>query len=185
MRKILILTLLSAFACISILAAREPLKNATCLYGYHTYIKETLNSIQADGTAILEGTQVRGLTRINGILKAKASTLHALQVNGQAELNNCLITNGTSINGFLDADKTEFQQGLSIASQKVILRGSTADSLTIREVKGFTGKQVVYLRNGTVITGPIVFESGNGELWVSLSSKISEDLVSGGQIYRK
>jgi hypothetical protein len=185
MKNMLIVATLFLFACTNYVGAREPLKNATCIYGYHNYVNESLHSIEANGTAIMEETEVAGLVQVNGFLKAEESTMHSLKVNGQTELHNCLITNSTTINGLLDAEKTQFQNGLSIASQKIILRGCTVDSLTIRKLKEYAGKQVVYLRSGTVVTGTIIFESGKGELWISLNSKVADSQVSGAQIYRR
>lgn len=154
-------------------------------YGYQKYGKESLDSIHGNGTVILEGTKVSGLVQVNGNLKAEESAINSLQVNGQADLQNSVVANAAIINGSLTADNTKFQKNLSVASQKIVLRMCTVDSLTIREVGGYVGKQIVDLRSGTNITGPIVVESGNGEIWISSNSEISETLVTGAHVYRK
>jgi len=154
-------------------------------YGYQKYGEETMDSVQGNGMVILEGTKVLGLVQVNGSLNAEESAIDSLQINGKTELRNCLITNTASINGSLTADNTKFQKELSVASQKIILRMCSLKSLTIREVTGFTGAQVVDLRSGTRVSGPIVVEAGNGEIWISSNSEISLDQVSGAKVYKK
>lgn len=189
MKKMFLLVILSAIAnSHSIHGAEseiESMNRSNYDYGYQKYGKETLSSIHGNGTVILEGTKISGLVQVNGNLKAEKSAINSLQVNGQTDLHDCVITNTTIVNGSLNADKTKFQNALSVASQKIVLRKCTVDTLTIREVSGYTGNQIVDLRSGTRVTGPIVVESGKGEIWISSNSEISEAQVSGAQVYRQ
>lgn len=183
MKKMFFLAMLSAiFTSYSIHGAENMNKSN---YGYQKYGKETLDSIQGNGTVILEGTKILGLVQVNGSLKAEESAINTLQVNGQTDLHNCVIANTTTINGSLNADNTKFKNILSVASQKIVLGMCTVDSLTIREVQGYTGTQIIDLRSGTKVIGPISVESGNGEIWISSNSEISEAQVSGAQVFRK
>ena len=154
-------------------------------YGCQKYENETVSSIQANGAVILDGTKVLGDVQINGSLNAEESEINTLQVNGQAELDNCVISDTTIINGSLNANNTKFQENLSVASQKIVLKMCSVNSLIVREVSGYMGTQIVDLRSGTNVTGSIIVESGNGEIWISSNSKISETLVSGAQVYKK
>lgn len=132
----------------------------------------------------LEGTEILGTVSVNGSLNAEESAIGSLQVNGQVDLKNCLINNTTTINGSLNAVNTKFQKELSVTSQKIILGTCSIDTLIVREVKGYDGTQVIDLRSGTKVTGPIIVESGNGEIWLSSNSEIS-DRVSEAKVYRK
>lgn len=179
------LSLLS-FLIVSHIYGQENLKKGSNMnYGNQKYENETIDSILVNGIATLEGTKVLGLVQVNGNLTAEKSFINSLQVNGGVKLNNCLIINRASINGSLTADNTRFEKELSIASQKITLKMCTLESLTVREMIGFTGIQIVDLRGGTQVTGPIIFESGQGEVWISTSSKISTDQVTGAQVYKK
>lgn len=184
MKRVFFLVMLLTFANSYSMHGVENM-NKSNYNGYQKYGKESLDSIQGNGTVILEGTKVSGLVQVNGSLKAEESAINCLQVNGQTELRNCVITSTTIVNGSLNADNTKFQNTLSVASQKIVLRMCTVDSLTLREVNGYKGKQIVDLRSGTNVTGPIVVESGNGEIWISSNSEISETQVSGAEVYRK
>lgn len=162
----------------------EKFNKSTYNYGYQRYGKETIDSIQANGSVTLEGTKVLGILAVNGSLNAEESAVGSLQVNGQVDLKSCLINNTAIINGSLNAENTKFQKELSVASQKITLRTCSVDSLIVREVSGYDGVQIIDLRSGTKISGPIVVESGNGEIWLSSNSEIS-DQVNGAKVLRK
>lgn len=72
-----------------------------------------------------------------------------------------------------------------MTSDKVILTRCSLKSLIVRRSLGHSGIQVIDLRDGTHVSGPIVVESGNGEIWISSNSEISIDQVSGAQVYTK
>ena len=153
-------------------------------YGYQKYGKETVDSIHANGSVTLKRKTVLGPISVNGSLYAEESAIASLAVNGSAEIKNTVIEGKTVINGLLNADNTQFNKELSVASQKIILRTCSVDSFVVREVNGYDGIQVIDLRSGTRVTGPIIVESGNGEVWLSSNSEISGQ-VSGAKVYRK
>jgi hypothetical protein len=185
MKKMFFLAMLSAISTSYCAHGIEGLNKANYTYAHQQYGKETVDSIHVNGRVILEGTKILGLVQVNGSLQAKESAIHSLQINGQSDLHNCVVTNTTTINGSLNADHTKFQNALSVASEKIVLERCTVDSLTVRKVQGYTGTQVVDLRDGTKIIGPITVESGNGEIWISSNSEISEAQVSGALVFRK
>lgn len=183
MKKLYFLVLLSAISMSCNICGAENMNNFD--FGYQKYGKETVNSIQGNGSVVLEETKVLGHVQVNGSLKADESLINSLQVNGQADLNNCVIADTTIINGSLTANNTKFQQELSVASQKIVLRMCSVDSLTVREVSGYTGTQVIDLLSGTNVIGSITVESGKGEIWVSSNSEIQSTQVFGAQVYKK
>lgn len=184
MNKIYILALISSLTVFSKGYGIDKMNKHCYNYGYQKYGKETIDTIQANGSVLLDGTKVLGLVFVNGSLIAEESAFGSIQVNGQVDLKNCLISTTTTINGSLNADNTKFQKELSVASQRITLRTCSVESLIVREVQGYDGVQVIDLRSGTKITGPIIVESGNGEIWLSSNSEIS-DKVSGAKVYRK
>lgn len=157
-------------------------------YGYNLgsqkYDKETIDSVHGNGSVILEGTHVRGLVIVNGSLSAEEAVIGELQVNGQVEMKNCVVNKTSFINGSLNADNTKFQDELSVAAQKIVLRSCLMNALTLREVGGYDGVQVIDLRSGSRVNGPITVESGNGEVWLSSGSEISHEIV-GAKVIKK
>lgn len=184
MKKIYLLAVISALTIFSKSYGVDKMNESSYSYGYQKYGKETVDVIQANGGVVLEGTKVLGLVSVNGSLNAEESAIGSIQVNGQVDLKNCLINNETTINGSLNADNTKFQKELSVASQRITLRTCSVESLIVREVQGYDGVQVIDLRSGTKVTGPIVVESGNGEIWLSSNSEIS-DQIGGAKVFRK
>ncbi|MEN9655082.1 MAG: hypothetical protein RL235_1194, partial [Chlamydiota bacterium] len=47
----------------------------------------------------------------------------------------------------------------------------------------FKGKQIIELRQGTKVTGPITFESGKGEVQLYPGATVKE-VIGGGVVYR-
>ncbi len=184
MRKNYFSVFLTMLAFANIGYGVEKMNKVNQNYGYQTYEKETVESIQANGSVILDGTKVLGIIQVNGSLDADEAAIGSLQVNGQVNLKNSLISDNAIINGSLNADNTKFQKELSIATQKFTLRTCTVESLIVREVIGYEGAQIIDLRSGTKITGPIVVESGKGEIWLSSNSEVSGQ-VTGAKVYKK
>ena len=138
MKKVFFLVMLSATTSSHSIQGVESINKSTYNYGYQKYGKESLDSIQANGSVILEGTKVTGLVKVNGSLNAEESAIKSLQVNGslyaeesaikslqvngQADLQNCVFTSTATINGSLNADNTKFESELLVASQKIVLR---------------------------------------------------------------
>lgn len=151
-------------------------------YGYeekNTYGKEVVDSINVNGSLFLDGTKVRSV-QLNGYLEAKGALVDHLEVNGQVNLKNCQVNEGI-INGLLTAENSKFQKELSVASQKVVLVQCNVENLTIKEVHGFDGVQIIDLRNGTKVHGKVVVESGKGEVWLSSNSEVN-GVIEGAKI---
>lgn len=184
MSKFIFLSAMSAFSIFMKGYAGDNLCNYS--YGDQKYGKVTVDTIQGNGKIELEGTKVVDLVVVNGSLNAVESNINILQVNGQVQLTNCLVKNTANISGLLNAHNTEFQKELSVASQKIVLKNCSVDSLTVRALNGYDGKQVVELRGKTIVTGPIIVESGDGEIWgFSECEILDQDQIQGAIIIKK
>lgn len=155
-------------------------------YGCQKYGKETVDNIYANGCVLMEGTTILNLVFVNGSLNADESTINRLEVNGQVDLKNCIVNNNSIVNGSLNADNTQFQKELSVSSQKVTLTSCSVDTLKVSKVNGYDGKQIVELRGTTKIVGPIIMESGKGEIWSCSECEILDrDQIHGAIIIKK
>lgn len=153
-------------------------------YGVRVYQKETIPSISINGSLVLEGTKVSGPTCVNGSLRADESALATMEVNGQASLKNCSLSGEAFINGSISADNTKFNGGLSVAAQKISLSGCSVLSVRIRKIESYDALQVLELRSGTRIEGPIVFDAGEGEVWLCSNSAVIGEVI-GGKVIKK
>ena len=137
-----------------------------------------------NGSTTLDGTSLSGEITVNGSFTASKAVLNSLEVNGQVTLKKCSVSGETVINGGLVATATKFGGEVSIASPKVSFDGCSVASLRVRGGLFLTGRQIVELRGGTHIDGPVVVESGNGEIWVFSGSKVLGS-VEGAQVIQK
>lgn len=183
--KIKCLMFMYAFCITSTLQGTNYPKSLHANYGAQHYNKETVDSVSCNGSVSLEETEVKETVQVNGNLSAEDSTIGSLQINGNTSLENCIIKKPSTVNGSLTAVNTSFNKNLAVASEKIVLKKCSLDSLTIKKVGGFSGIQVADLRDGTTLTGYIVFESGKGEIWVSRNNTLSDSQVKGATIVLK
>lgn len=141
------------------------------------YGNEVLDSLSATGSVCLNGTTVTGQTVITGSLRAVGASLNSLKVSDRAWLKDCIVTNGAEIGGRFGARNTRIQNGLTCSGRKVVLKGCTVDSITIKNCVGCNGLQIVILQAGTIVTGDIVFEGGNGLVQISPDSHVDGTII--------
>lgn len=176
--------LFAAICCLGAIVVHGGVLHCSEGYGMCNYKKETLESINVNGSANLDETKVLGRTVVNGSLSANESSMNTLQVNGQAQLKDCSISGEAIINGALSADNTTFDGEISAASQRITLEGCSVASIRMRETASYSRPQVVELRRGTKVSGSITVESGNGEVWLFSDSQVAGEVV-GAKVIRK
>ena len=77
-----------------------------------------------------------------------------------------------------------FQKNITLLTQKAVFTASKLEGITVRKDGACKGKQVLELKQGTIVNGPIVFESGKGEVVIYPGSQVLGS-VTGGKIVRK
>lgn len=151
--------------------------------GVGNYGEETIDSVQGEGLVKLSGTRVEDL-HVNGSLVSKDAKLGSLIILGEANLRDTTVSGSTDIIGFLQTHGSHFQKNLSVCTQKAIFTRTKIESLTVRKEPSYKGKQIIELKQGSVVHGPIHFESGKGEVQIDASSRI-EGKVTGGKVIRR
>ncbi len=151
-------------------------------FGLTSYGAITLDSLKSAGLLKLNGTSVAAL-QVKGSLIAKDATIGSLEIFGEANLSNSTVEKTSSIFGTLQATHAIFLQPLTLQTRKATFTASKLDSIRIQSNEDRKGKQVLELRQGTEVNGPIVFESGNGEVHVSRNSHLFGP-VTGGKILK-
>ncbi|MBS0656272.1 MAG: hypothetical protein JSR46_10880 [Verrucomicrobia bacterium] len=152
--------------------------------GFAHYGKETVSSLSVNGSLTLDGTRIKGLLEVNGKLDAQDATIGSIDVNGSVHLANCQVSGKTAVNGFFSATSSQFQDEITVSSQKVALNDSTAPSIVVRQIKWLPGTQTVELSHNSKIAGNITFESGKGKVILSDGSIVSGSVI-GGEVENK
>ncbi len=161
----------------------DPLPKAE-IVGRNAYGAETLDSLQATGLIKLQGTSIANSIRLTGSLISQNAKIGTLDIIGEANLTDTTIQHGGTVLGSLQAVRSTFLQPLTILSQKVLFTASRVESLIIRQDASFKGKQIVELKQGTIISGSIHFESGKGEVIIFPGCQVL-GTVTGGKIVKK
>lgn len=164
---------------IATLFAAEPKIGGSGNYG-----SETVESIQGTGLVRLNGTSITNEVQVNGSLIAQNAHIGTLDIMGEANLTGTIVKNGGTIMGSLQAIRSTFEQSITILAQKAVFTASRLEGITVQQDSGFKGKQVIELKQGSVINGAVHFESGKGEVLLYPGCKILGQ-VTGGKIVKK
>lgn len=152
--------------------------------GIHQYGNTELDSLDSVGLIKLNRTSILKQLRLTGSLIAQGAKIGSLDISGEANLTDTTIENGGNVIGSFQATRSTLKKNLTVLSQKILITASNLESITIRQDSGFKGKQILELRQGTIINGSVHFESGKGEVLIFPGSQVLGN-VTGGKIIRK
>jgi hypothetical protein len=186
LRTLLISLVLASFL-VSLFAADEteaPPQKQLQARGANTFGEETIETLQTTGLVKLNRTTISQNLAVNGSLISQGAQIGTIDVVGEAHLTDTTIQRGGSIVGYLQTHHSTILQPLVLNGHKAIFTTSKLAGLTIKQMDGFKGKQIVELRQKTVVDGPITFESGKGEIHLYPGSQIIGP-VKGGKVVRK
>lgn len=172
------------FALVAISFAASLLAEPTKADGGGNFGNETLESIEATGLIKLSGTIVTNEIRMIGSLISQNGEIGSIDVTGEVNLTSTRLKNGGSIMGSIQTVRSKIEKPITILSQKSVFTNSTLAGITVKQDSGFKGKQIIELRLGTIVTGPIHFESGKGEVLLYQASQVLGE-VTGGKVIKK
>ena len=152
--------------------------------GVGQYGKVTLEELDANGLIRLNGTTVTNQIHLNGSLISQNGEIGSIDVIGQANLTETTLKGGGSIIGSIQATRSNIQAPLHILGQKAVFTASQLVGVTVKQDSGFKGKQTIELRQGTIVNGPIHFESGRGEVLIYSGSHVVGP-ITGGKAIKK
>jgi hypothetical protein len=151
-------------------------------YGVCNYGKEILPSVICYGPAILKGTVVMSGIKVAGPLKAVDVMADSLVITGNADLRNTKIKGPTSITGSLQANNVEFQHGLIVSSDSVILNHSKVNGdLSINS----QANKPRLILCGTLISGAVTFYGMPGLIQITDDSTVQGKVINGSMEFIK
>lgn len=157
---------------------------ATPKVGSDSYGEISLESLELLGSIKLNGTTVSKLLKVTGNLVANSARLHEIEAEGDVKLNDTLLEAPVLITGSLQASDSDFRQSLIFVGQKARFTKCKLIGITVRRDAAFKARQVIELKNGTIVEGPVVFEGGNGEVLLYHGSKIHGSVTGGKIVYK-
>lgn len=154
------------------------------LLGGGNYGQESLESLQVSGLAKLHGTTITNMLQVTGSLIALYAHLNHVEITGEANFTDTHIENAGTIIGSIQAVRSTFDQNLTLLTQKAVFTNCKLKSLSIRQDAAFKGKQLLELKQGTIVSGSITFEGGKGEILLYPGSQILGS-ITGAKVIRK
>jgi hypothetical protein len=146
--------------------------------------QESFENLTSSGVLKLKGTTVSNKLIIQGCLIAQSAHLGSIEGSGDINLTDTTVKLESSIMGYLRAQHTTFNSPLTISSNKAVFTASKLNAITVKKLDSFKCKQVIELKQKTMVEGPIIFESGKGEVHLYSGSKVFTP-VTGGKIIHK
>lgn len=165
-------------------AKTTPPKPSQSTAGINQYGAVDLEDLDAIGLIKLNGTSVANKLRLTGSLISQNAKIGSLDIIGEANLTGTTVKGGGHIMGSIQAVRSTFEKSITILCPKALFTGSHLQGITVQQDTSFKGKQVIELKQGTIINGPIHFESGKGEVIVFPGCQVLGG-VTGGKIVRK
>jgi hypothetical protein len=144
----------------------------------------TIESLDAVGLIRMNGTTVSQGLKVTGSLIAQNAMLQTLNIVGEANLTGTKIKQESFVLGSLQATRSQFEQTLTVHSQKALFTACKLQGITVKQDSGFKGRQIIELKQGTVVQGPIHFESGKGEVVVFSGCQVL-GAITGGKLVKK
>ncbi|MES2273698.1 MAG: hypothetical protein V4487_05865 [Chlamydiota bacterium] len=178
------LSLMASLFAIEDIKAPVPSNKISQATGINNYGAVTVESIQATGLIKLNGTFVQNSIYLVGSLLANHALIGSLEVTGEANLTDTTVQKTGFVTGSIQAVRSTFQNPITLLTQKAVFTASRLEGITFRKDAAFKGKQTLELKQGTIVNGPIVFESGKGEVLLYSDSRVLGP-VTGGKIVRK
>ncbi len=153
--------------------------NAVVQDGNQIYGNETMTELEIHGTVLLNGTKVTKRLLVYGKLEAHDAEIEKMEIYGEAVLDHCLVQKKSTVHGKLRATDSTFAKELSVAAHRIALNACTLHGLRILKSKGRAALQIVELKEGTVVDGPVIFEGRKGEITMDRESEITGKVIGG------
>ncbi len=142
------------------------------------------NNLTSNGILKLNGTTVKNALHVEGSLLTQGAILNTVEVCGEANFKNTIIAQAIQVIGSLRAEKCTFKGHLNITGIRATFLGSQVGSIHVSKESNCKGHQIIELKQKTSVDGPIVFESGKGEVHSYPGSYVSGP-ITGGKLIKK
>ena len=150
----------------------------------NTVLDATFEKYYAYHNVEMINTTVTDELIVNGALTACNSRINKLSTNGNASISSSVINSTLSINGKLQLAKTAVKstiigngtlvanhakiKAIDMSAQTITLTNTVVGQIRVRDLKN----AIIYLKEGSVVTGNIVFDTGYGTVMVDKTSRV-------------
>lgn len=148
-------------------------------HGTRTFTNEKVSEVVVNGFVTLKGSKVTKRLQVNGRVEAEGCSIARMEINGSADLSDCVIKGRGSVNGVLVANDSNFDDKLTVTSEKMTFNNCTLKALYIPLMTGCKEPQIVELLGKTQVSGTITFASGKGEVIAGPGSELNGAVIGG------
>jgi hypothetical protein len=165
-----------------ILLLLSPLSHAYNAYGVCNYGKEIVPSVICYGPAILKGTLVMSGIKVAGPVRAVDVMAGSIVITGSADIQNTKVKGPSSITGNVQANNVEFQQGLIVTGESIVLNRSRVNGKL--SINSHTNKPRLVLC-GSFISDAVIFYGMPGLIQITDDSTVQGKVINGSMEFIK
>ena len=152
--------------------------------GGGTFGNVTLESIEGTGLVKLNSTLVENDVHVIGSVIAQSGEIGSFDVIGEINLTGTTVKKGGQLIGSIQTVRSTIEKPITILSNKAVFTTTKLSGITVKQDRSYKGKQIIELRLGTLVDGPIHFESGKGEVLIYQNSQVLGP-ITGGKAIKK
>lgn len=184
--------MLNLFRKLSILLSIKPVlaripnnSDETVINGdYHASNQTISDKLQINGQARFDkNTIVKSTIIINGTLIADGVTFeNDYHSNGNATINESISERHANFSGNFSSSKSKFNQEILLLTNQATFSDCQLKSIIVKKLSYVYSAQKIYLKNGSLVSDDINFESGCGVVYVDSTSKLYGNVIGGAVI---
>ncbi|MCI5053174.1 MAG: hypothetical protein MRY21_08590 [Simkaniaceae bacterium] len=149
--------------------------------GTYAYRSRNFTTLTIDGFLRLIDCKISRTLKIDGTLEAVRCQFGCVVGTGKIYLSQCKVQNRTEIVGELSAKNSRFLNTVSLTTSESVFMDSQIKDLRVRPLD--QRFQEIYLHDTTVL-GNIVFEKGNGRVYLDRHAAV-RGKVQGGTVFKR
>jgi cytoskeletal protein CcmA (bactofilin family) len=152
-------------------------------YNICNYGNQTIDSVICNSPTVMKDTTVRGDIKVTGSLSAKNINAQNVEVEGNTDISDSKIMGNVQIKGSFSANNVQFQKGVAVESESIMLNHSTVNGLMT--ITSDQNTPYLQMQCSSVISGSVLFSGKAGIVQITGESLIKGKVVNGSMEFVK
>lgn len=146
-------------------------------------VDTALQNVHITGSTEIGSSKVKGSAVITGTTKTHESHFNApVQITGNWTSDHDEFADKVSVAGKVIVENSQFAAQIEAQSKEIAFSEVNAAGITIKSTGLESIKPSLTLRDNSVVTGPVIFEGGNGMVFIASGSRV-DGQISGAEVF--
>lgn len=167
----------------SVSGLTEEFGDKTIVHGFANLEHNAYISLNVNGSANLKDVKISQELHVNGSLKAEDCNLKDVTVHGSGSFEECKASGLVQVLGAALFEDCNLKN-VEVTSMSVKFEECKVSSIVMKKHSLITSSSQQVVLNGTVVSGDVTFEQGNGIVVLKDGAKVKGKVV-GGKIMKE